>query len=284
LEVSRRPMFTGLSARSWSLSPARGESAPFSSLPEASRASVTAFTRAALARRAGLTRTVRPPEPHDPGKHQTTKTPCQISGCVHYRLAYDPGGSRVPRPSETGQFSSFLVLGVGRGGELWSWKSQEGQNAQVSTNCPLLQIPAQSRLGSAQEFVEVPNWRGFGRLLILAMGRSGRGCIVARRRVPNLSPPGSTEREWRWCSDRVRRSVDSPHLIDKKWIVDATDGLTLGEIPGRSQPPDPTTSNEGPPRSDPPGWGNPKRRRSISRIPIPIGDRTRRQRPQARKH
>jgi len=105
-------MFTGLSARSWSPSPPPGEIATFSFFPE-EPVSVTAHTRAVLTRRARLTRRVWLLEPHSPGERPTTKNNSSNQQLRPLGSRTSPADSRVPRPSETGQFSSFLAQSVG---------------------------------------------------------------------------------------------------------------------------------------------------------------------------
>ena len=143
------PMFTGLSARSWSPSPGRGESAPFSSLPDASRRASRRIqglpehaAPGSLGRSGCSNRTIL-------GKAKPPKHLVKSAVAPTAASRTTPAGSQGPRPSQTGQFSSSLVLRVGQGGELWSRKFQEGQNAQVSANCPLLRILAQSPFSEA---------------------------------------------------------------------------------------------------------------------------------------
>ena len=92
-----------------------------------------------------LTRTFRLLDPHDPGKvkplKQLVKSTVTLTSFVH-----QPGEAEGMRTSETCSVSSFLFRGSCPGGEPRRRKSQQGRDAQVSANCPLFRILAQSPL------------------------------------------------------------------------------------------------------------------------------------------
>jgi len=118
--------------------------APVFTLPEAIRRDMAADIRPGLTLRPRLTPTFSMFDPHDPGKAKPPKQPVK-SGVTPTSFMHQPRGAEGTRTSETGSVSPFLPRGGCPGGEPWHRKSQEGPGAQVSANCPLCRILAQSR-------------------------------------------------------------------------------------------------------------------------------------------
>ena len=117
--------------------------APVFTLPEAIRRDNGGRHTACVNTPARLTRTFPLFDPHDPGKAKPPKQPVK-SGVTPTSFMHLPRGAEGTRTSETGSVSRFLHRGGCPGGEPWHRKSQEGPGAQVSANCPLFRILAQS--------------------------------------------------------------------------------------------------------------------------------------------
>lgn len=77
---------------------------------------------------------------------QTAPKSASNKGLGPAPVRVQPCGFMSSRPSETALLSILLPQIVGSGPDYWCRQSQEGQNAQVSANCPFLRILAQSRI------------------------------------------------------------------------------------------------------------------------------------------